>query len=976
MEKIWLVKPAQPKIQCRLSKDLEISPITSQLLINRGITSSEEAKKFLSADINFLSDPLKIFGVREACDRLLTAIKKNERILIYGDYDVDGVTASAVMIEFFENLGIDTICIIPNRLDNGYGLSKDMMDNILTHNCSLMITVDCGINSVAEVEILNKAGIDTIITDHHQPGEELPQACAIVNPKLGSPPEAADLAGVGVAFMVLRALAQELRDDFIFNTTDLLDLVALGTVADIVPLVGDNRIIVKYGIKDIMKSRRPGLKALIDSCGFRSDNLTTMELSYGLVPRLNAAGRLDDCKAALELLLTKSIQRAVELANYLNRMNQERQVIEGAITKLIDEMITESVDLQKEKIIVLASELWHPGVIGIVASKISTKLNKPVVLIAIDGDEGRGSARSIDGCNIYDGLKYCSSLLSGFGGHAQAAGLTIQKDRIDKFRNQINKWAYEYLPDKLFIPRIYCDTEVLLSELDMDLVKEIQCLAPFGEGNPSPLFMCTNAAILSSKRVGKQENHLKLFFADDYSSLEGIGFNMGTYQEMAASGETLNLAFSLDINTWNGQQNLQLNIKDLKTNGSLIAVGSEKNAPAKMNSLPVNRHSSCSELYFLANFKEVYQEIMFIIESSTYNSRIYFVASSPCAVQVLYEYFASILKKINIYCWLISNINSDEEIQWILDEHKSKGGVIFTSLWWWKFHKEYLVSDDYSAISILSTDDLSNIHLCDDSISKNYIIGPAEQKTIISEHVVHLIKSCNEELDTSQIIVQSFHENLANWLNESKSLVLWADNIINFRRIMKTVEKYVPVRDVSIWHGELNYYKQMEMIEKFNQGITKVMISTLALPRWKLGVIEDEYFFDFFTDIFHFNYHMMPFNNIIKIIGNNLFADMKKSLEAMYPTRQSMKVMYGLARNHDSQIKEITESRVVAALNKLGFSTTKNTYKQLLNIFSELNIRGLSNEAKVDLHNSWRYLDNSHQHTLAEAFLNRVIQGI
>jgi len=574
-ERFWQLKAPQPKLQCELSKGLGVSPLTSQLLINRGINTIKEAEKFLFTSIDDLSNPWEIHGIKKACERFLLAKEKEEKILIYGDYDVDGITATAIMIEFIQLVGLDVDYIIPNRLENGYGLTVQMIDRIEEKSCNLLITVDCGITSIEEISLLKNKGIDVIITDHHNPGDTLPDAYAIINPKLGSPLEAHDLAGVGVTFKFIQALSEKLhiKEELV----KFLDLVALGTVADIVPLFGDNRILVKEGLEVLSKTDRLGLNALFTTCKIEKDSITTRELSFGLAPRLNAPGRIGDSDIALELLLTKSTQRSEEVAKNLNRINQERQAIEGAILKQAEELL-EEIDLKKQRIIVLSSELWNPGVVGIVASRLATKYYKPVILISKEGDIGRGSARSINGCNIYEALKCCSEQTIEFGGHEQAAGLTIESDMIDQFTEKINKWAWENLDETIFVKKMFGDAEVVLSELHKKLVTELEKLAPFGQGNPEPILVSRGLDVINSRKVGKLNNHLKMLVSSENKTIDAIGFKLGCYDEVATSGKRVDLAFYLENNIWNGSENLQLNLKDIRHSESaqITTIGRNK----------------------------------------------------------------------------------------------------------------------------------------------------------------------------------------------------------------------------------------------------------------------------------------------------------------------------------------------------------------------------------------------------------------
>lgn len=905
-QKIWYLRAPQPKLQCELSKGLGISPLTSQLLINRGINTIEDGEKFLFTSINNLSDPWQIHGIEKACERFLLAKEKEEKILIYGDYDVDGITATAIMIEFIQKVGLDVDYLIPNRLENGYGLTVQMMDYIEEANCSLLITVDCGINSIEEIKLLKDKGIDVIITDHHYPSDILPDADAIVNPKLGSPPEAYDLAGVGVAYKFIQALSEKLQMEE--ELVKLLDLVALGTVADIVPLFGDNRILAKEGLQLLPKSDRLGLNALMTICGIEKENITTRELSFGLAPRLNAPGRVGNSDLALELLLTESIQRSEELAKILNRTNQERQVIEGAILKQAEEML-EEIDLKKQRIIVLSSDLWHPGVVGIVASRLASKYYKPVVLISIGGNIGRGSARSIHGCNIYEALKCCSEQIVEFGGHEQAAGLTIESRNIDQFTQKINKWAWENLDETVFIKKVFGDVEVVLPELHKKLVTELENLAPFGQGNPEPILVSRGLDVINSRKVGKLNNHLKMLVSAENETIDAIGFKLGSYDEIAAAGKTVDLAFSLENNIWNGNESLQLNLKDIRhpefgqiTTTNLNKITWEKS--------------------------KLQKEINTLLESPNNYANIFVVTDTVSFANILYKYLKLRLKQQNVNAVFLSGLNTDQEIRTIIESENEYTNIIFISSIMWRHYQDQLLNDRNIEIILSSEWEKSN------------------------NRVEYPLISLREVAQISQ----------------TKPCIIWVKDKLSLKNILKTLKNVETIdnTNISYWHHKLSISKQGEMLERFNSGIINILIAEYSLPKKIILRETFDIFADYPLDICHWEFIAKPSCRKSFLLSKDR-ADMEYFIEGLFPTKASLKIIYALARQKNIELKELTYNKGQHFLLRHGFRTNEISYKYIFNIFNEIGLTGKQNDPKVDLDTSWRYMENIKQH---QAFQN------
>jgi len=563
--KFWRVKTKAPSLSYIISHQLGISTLLAQLLINRGIYTVEQAREYLESGLASMHSPELLCDLPKAVERIKEAIRCKEKIMVYGDYDADGVTATALLVRTFHYLGVNVATYIPNRLAEGYGLHLDSLQKAVSEGITLLITVDCGISSVAEAKWAKDNKLDLIITDHHEPPAELPQAYAIINPKRREcryPFK--ELAGVGVALK----LAQALLGGYVNNSRgwqELLTFACIGTVADIVPLVGENRIIVKNGLSMLAKPENNGLQALLEVTGLNQKLFEAREVGYVLAPRLNAAGRMGEPDIALNLLLTDDKSEARQLADNLEKLNKLRQKIETEIFEEIRIILDTDKAAAEEQVIVLASPDWHVGVIGIVASRLVTVYNKPVILIAIENEEGKGSARSIPGFNIYQALSSCRSLLLNFGGHATAAGFSIEAGRIEEFRNRINDYAWQANNGEWVSPPLELDSLIDLEQVSEELINELNLLKPFGHLNPVPLFGCRQATIINYRSVGRDAAHLKLLLKCRDKTLEGIGFNLGAYADLLADFDKVDLAFIPDMNVYNGKTSIQIRIKELGT---------------------------------------------------------------------------------------------------------------------------------------------------------------------------------------------------------------------------------------------------------------------------------------------------------------------------------------------------------------------------------------------------------------------------
>jgi single-stranded-DNA-specific exonuclease len=549
-----------------LARETGLPARVASLLINRGIDNHLLATRFLSSSLGELHDPFLLKGMDGAVVRLAAACRSGEKVCVYGDYDVDGITSVALLIQFFRAVGIDCFYYIPKRLEEGYGLSPDGVESAAGQGARVIVTVDCGITAEDEARLCSAHGIDLIITDHHTPGSVIPPACAVINPHQPDCPfPFKQLAGVGVAFNLLIALRSRLREerggrgDGLPNLREYLDLVTLGTLADIVPLHDENRIFVKYGLTELTNSRRIGVQALKAVAGV-TGKVGTGAVGFRLAPRLNAAGRLEDAALGVELLLCTDHERAARIASRLDASNAERQAIEQEILRDALEMVGGDTGLMRRKSIVLASPDWHPGVIGIVASRIVDIYHRPTILIALQDGNGKGSGRSIPQFHLHAALHACSEHLLKFGGHKYAAGISIEEATLAAFVERFDEVARGMLGDADLTPDLNIEGELVPDEITVGLAEAVERLSPFGMGNPEPVFMVKGATVVSRRVVG--ENHLKLRLTAGGNLFEAIGFNMAHHE---FPSDRIDAAFSLDINEWNGRRSLQLRLRDFRT---------------------------------------------------------------------------------------------------------------------------------------------------------------------------------------------------------------------------------------------------------------------------------------------------------------------------------------------------------------------------------------------------------------------------
>jgi single-stranded-DNA-specific exonuclease len=562
--KRWIIQPAiTPQAEEALSI---FPPILKQILFNRGYATDAEARAFLKAEPNADTDPFQLTGMQTAVDRIRYALEHNEPIAVYGDYDVDGVTATALLVQALEGLGANILGYIPNRFDEGYGLNKDALDSLKADGVKLVITVDCGIRSPDEAHHARTIGLDLIISDHHHPdGLNLPPALAVINPKQhGDPYPDKDLAGVGIAYKIAEALISVQHSAIGFQLEDLLDLVALGTVADLAPLVGENRSLVRKGLRQIRETKRQGLFSLAGVAQMDIKKVTAGDIGFMLGPRLNASGRLESALASLELLTTTDFMRAGQLAQQLDVQNRQRQSITRSMQQQAEE-IALSGD-PETYLLFAAHEEFNPGVVGLAASRLTEVYYRPAVVAAKGPEETRGSCRSIPEFHITDALDQCRNLLVRHGGHAAAAGFTVKNENLPELVSRLKDIAKGQLEGRDLRQTLTADMEVALEELNFDVLKNLAYLEPTGYGNPDAVFVSRDVKVRSSRTVGAEGKHLKLSLEDGRGAVfDSIGFRMGGL--LSALSPRVDVMYTLEVNEWNGRRSLQLNLKDVKAAG-------------------------------------------------------------------------------------------------------------------------------------------------------------------------------------------------------------------------------------------------------------------------------------------------------------------------------------------------------------------------------------------------------------------------
>ena len=559
MQKRWSIEPDHSQEEVQLAAELKVSPIVAKLLINRGLGDPHKARQFLVADMESLLSPWDLKGMREAVACVTKTMEEGGSIVVYGDYDVDGITATSVVYRFLKRCGASVSYYIPERQSEGYGLNLEALEGLIAKGTDLVITVDCGISSYDIVEAVRDR-LALVITDHHEAPALIPRAVAVVDHKQPNCPYPdKNLAGVGVAYKLCQAVWQE-RTGEVYQAD--LDIVALGTVADVVPLVGENRILVKAGLSKMQLQPNRGIEALIDVAGLKDRKITAGHIGYTLAPRLNAAGRVAHATRAVELLTTPSQEEAYEIAEELQETNLERQALERDIHEMArQDVLKQGPDA--DYVVVVGGQDWHPGVIGIVASRLVEEFYKPTLVISIKDGIGKGSCRSIDNCNIYEALQSAEDILIQFGGHQAAAGFSIKEDKIPALRERLAQYCKEHLAETDYLPIVDIDSQVAIDDIDVPLIEEIETLEPYGMANPTPVLALEEATISDLFLMGQQKKHAKVLLEREDSTIDAIAWNRPDLHASFFPGDRVKVAFTVQKNEWNGHVSPQLMIQDM-----------------------------------------------------------------------------------------------------------------------------------------------------------------------------------------------------------------------------------------------------------------------------------------------------------------------------------------------------------------------------------------------------------------------------
>ena len=569
MNKNWLI-PAPPGKELlsdieKLGMELKLPRLVAELLYRKGIKTSSEAQEFFNPSMENLYDPFLFPDMEKAVQRILKAIDNKEKITIYGDYDVDGTTATALLYLGLKRIGANIDFYIPHRMIDGYGLSLTSLDTLRENGSSLIISVDCGVNAIEEINAINSRGMEIIITDHHNPKDELPPAFAIINPKLvGMKYPYEHLAGVGVAYKLLIAIYMKLGIDTAENKLKYMDLVAVGTIADIVPLNSENRIFASIGLQHLIEKKNLGLNALIQISGLNQKNLDTSDIVFGIAPRINAAGRMGSASVSVELLISTDEAKSMELAEIIEHQNSLRQQEDQKTFQEACEIIEKKYkDMQQTSCMVISSDDWHPGVIGIVASKLVEKYYRPVIMISFKDGFGSGSGRSVADFDLFEALKQTEHNLHSFGGHKYAVGLTVYQEYLDRFENELTRYVADHLRLEQIQPPLQIDAEIELYDINTMLLDALDLFAPYGPDNTRPVFMTKNVTIASYPyNVGR--NHLKLKVVKDGINFDLIGYNMGDYLPLLRKAGKLNIAYTLEYNRFGNNVTIQGKLRDLQ----------------------------------------------------------------------------------------------------------------------------------------------------------------------------------------------------------------------------------------------------------------------------------------------------------------------------------------------------------------------------------------------------------------------------
>ncbi|MBM7648994.1 single-stranded-DNA-specific exonuclease [Bacillus ectoiniformans] len=765
----WIVRQTDEKMRDQLAEELAVSPMLASLLINRGLNDAESARSFLMEKGEEFHDPYLMLGMDQAVSRIHEAIKNEEAILVFGDYDGDGVTSTSVMLTVLKDLGANAEFYIPNRFTEGYGPNEQAFRWAKDTGFSLIITVDTGISAVNEAALAKELGMDLIITDHHEPGPELPEALAIIHPKHpdGHYPFHY-LAGVGVAFKVAHALYGHVPEH-------LLDLAAIGTIADLVPLKGENRSLAKAGLQKLKQTSRPGINALCKLTSTDKAAINEETIGFMIAPRLNAAGRLADADPAVELLMTDDAETAAELAKEIDSLNKERQTIVNDITLEAMEMVENEFPPEDYPVIVIGKEGWNAGVIGIVASRLVDKYYRPAIVLSFDPETGKakGSARSIKGFDLFKNLSTCRDILPHFGGHPMAAGMTLEIANVDLLRERLTQLAGEQLTEDDFIPITELDAAIPVEDVTLQAIEQLQKLSPYGMGNPKPRVMIEEANLSVMKKIGSDQTHLKLMLEQQGATLDGIGFGMGTLADHIAPFSKVSVIGELAINEWNNISKPQIFLKDVRVNNwQLFDARGHRQIQKWLKEIPDKR--------VFITFKE---ETLHDLKLQDYEQEVVQINSSEQAELFSIDQKNLVLLDMPSSAELIEKLMKNGEPERVYAHFHQKDNHFFSTMptrehfkWFYAFLNKRKVFDlnthgdelaKYKGWSRETVDFMSKVffELEFVTMDKGFLhLNPAAGKRDLSESPSYQNKQMQYELENK--LLYSSYQDLKDWMSQ------------------------------------------------------------------------------------------------------------------------------------------------------------------------------------------------------------------
>ncbi|NLO90252.1 MAG: single-stranded-DNA-specific exonuclease RecJ [Clostridia bacterium] len=989
----WKIPKRKYDLIKKITSEIDISPIVAQILINRGVDSVEAAKDFLEVPISKIARPPYLDGFTEAVELIEKTIKSSKKILVFGDYDVDGLAASAIMIKILKKLGAQVDYYIPDRIEEGYDLNENAVQLVSEENYGLVITVDCGIKAYGHVEAIRKRGAGVIVTDHHEPGEEIPCADAVINPKLCSMDSKQYLAGAGVSFFLAQKIAEYSGLEPVEGVYcgDMLDLAALGTIADVVPLLGYNRILVKHGLKRLLHTFNEGLKALLEVEGLlNKDRISEVEASFKLIPCLNAAGRIGDAVEALKLLLSESPQEAWEQAVKLHRLNLKRQLLEKQVVNDIISYIEENPDLEKDRVIVLASEKWHSGIIGIAASRIMETFKRPAVLISIQSGIGKGSGRSRENFDLYEAYKYCEDLFIKYGGHRQAGGFLIDVDKIPLLRERINAYAEIHFSserEEIKEPFLQADCEVFFSEINESVAEQIQMLKPFGCGNPSPKFLYRNAKMIECRAVGKTQEHLKMVFEGENQRFNGIGFGLAECQEELES--RVDIVFCPEINKYNGFEEVQLNVVDI-----FPYVPEGKNYGALLES---NNFETYDELVKLKKrIQYVGMPERVINELMMYGEQSKILGCFIFPLQSMALDFEKTARGTHGFLRIkrIDGSLFDQEINSVISEiNEGELGFLITTLDCWgaleRLRSAVEVVPNFLCIHMgywnSNSPELQQLVVDIKNVLKNWEgsvffvgKGPSLKGDWIKKSLeVDQIFSIQRDFDAEIINMSNSGKDwfINDFISHRLSTIIFVNSereVLSLAGRLKQEDSLKP-HEIKYYFGRLTESQRELALEDFNNGLAKILITSRRLEQHLVNMAERAIIHSFPLNVFDYGRFIVAPK--LYLAYNNIGVQKTFNyIRRIFPNRDTLNYVYQLSgRINSNDLQNIFRKLYeYFKLKNAKKFVSVHALKTALAIINELGILGKRNIGKVNAEASWRFREIKREYQAFYSLLNQL----